>query len=436
MKMKKLKVLLIGVGGREHALAWLILRSFWCSKLFVAPGNFGTGLLAENVPIKATDGFGLLEFALKKGVDLTIVGPEDPLAMGIVDLFQKNGLRIWGPNQRAAKFESSKAFSQLFMERRGIPTPEAGIFYRHEAVQAREFAASLDGRCAVKADGLALGKGALICKSIAEANEAIDGMLSGRACGDAGKTVVIQKLLDGMEISLHAFCDGKTYRLFPDAQDHKRALNGDLGPNTGGMGAYSPTPFLSEAELAEVGRSIFDPWLRGCAEEGIDYRGILYPGVMLTEQGPKVLEFNGRWGDPESEVYVRRLKADLLEIAMASVEGRLNEIEIEWDPVHAACVVMATEGYPSPDCNRNYGRVITGIDEANEQPGVVVFHAGTKLVDGKLVTSGGRVVEVTAIGADRKEALDRAYAGVKCIHFDGMQYRRDIGEKALKILDV
>ena len=336
-----MKLLVIGSGGREHALVWKLAQSPHVTQLWCAPGNAGIAQerLAKNsapvecVNLGAEDLPKLLAFAQEKKVELTVVGPDNPLALGIVDLFQKNGLRIWGPNQKAAQFESSKVFSQRFMEKYGIPTARSGMFDEPKAAKA--FAESLGGKCAVKADGLALGKGVLICASVAEANKAIDEILVSKAFGAAGSQVVIQEFLEGMEISLHALCDGKTAKLFPTSQDHKRALDGDQGLNTGGMGTYSPTPFLTDAQLADAARKILDPFLRGCAAEGIDYRGILYPGIMLTKSGPKVLEFNARFGDPETQVYLTRLENDLVELLDASVNGTLgqNGIEMESDGV-------------------------------------------------------------------------------------------------------
>src|ERR1017187_3537613 len=333
-----MKILVIGSGGREHALVWKLAQSPHVTQLWCAPGNAGIAQerLAKNrapvecVNIGAEDLPKLLAFAQEKKADLTVVGPDNPLALGIVDLFQKNGRRIWGPNQKAAQFESSKVFSQNFMEKYGIPTARAGTF--SDAALAKKFAASLGGKCAVKADGLALGKGVLICASVAEATKAIDEILVSNAFGTAGAKIVIQEFLEGMEISLHALCDGKTAKLFPTSQDHKRALDGDAGLNTGGMGTYSPTPFLNGTELKKVGDAILNPWLRGCAAEKIDFRGILYPGVMLTKAGPKVLEFNARFGDPETQVYLTRLENDLVELFDASVEGTLDKIELKWKP--------------------------------------------------------------------------------------------------------
>lgn len=428
-----MKVLVIGSGGREHALVWKLAQSPHVTALWCAPGNAGTaverlpnGSTVTNLAVAADDLAGLAEFARRERVDLTVVGPDNPLALGVVDLFQEAGLRIWGPNRRASRFESSKAFSQDFMERHGIPTARSGVF--QDVASAKRFAADLGGRCAVKADGLALGKGVLLATSPAEAEAAIDEILVRNAFGTAGATVVIQELLEGMEISLHALCDGRTARLFPTAQDHKRVFDGDRGPNTGGMGAYSPAPFLTAGELERVGRAILDPWLAGCAAEGIDFRGLLYPGVMLTSKGPKVLEFNARFGDPETQAYLPRLQGDLVEILNACVDGRLDRTELRWSPEASVCVVIASEGYPGTVVK---GRVIEGLESAARMASVKVFHAGTALLDGRTVSSGGRVLGVTAWGADLQTARDRAYAACAEIRFEGMQLRRDIGAKAL-----
>ena len=429
-----MKVLVIGSGGREHALVWKLAQSPQVTRLWCAPGNGGIGQerLASNgaaVTCLATGAENLpalLGFAKQECVDLTVVGPDNPLALGIVDLFQRAGLRIWGPNQKAAQFEASKVFSQRFMERHGIPTARAETF--SDASQASRFAASLGGRCAVKADGLALGKGVLICRDMAQADAAIDEVLIRKSFGAAGSIAVIQELLEGMEISLHALCDGKTARFFPTAQDHKRALDGDAGLNTGGMGAYSPTPFLSEAQLSEAGRQILDRWLAGCAAEGIDYRGILYPGVMLTASGPKVLEFNARFGDPETQIYLTRLENDLVELLMASIEGTLGKIEMRWSPMASVCVVMASAGYPG---SYSKGKRIEGLLDAARLPNTKVFHAGTAGTPQGTFTAGGRVLGVTAWGADLAAARDAAYAAVELIHFEGAHFRRDIGSKAL-----
>jgi phosphoribosylamine--glycine ligase len=429
-----MKILVIGSGGREHALVWKLAQSPHVTQLWCAPGNAGiaqerlakNGAAVECVPLGAEDLPKLLAFAQKKKIELTVIGPDNPLALGIVDLFQKNGLRIWGPNQKAAQFESSKVFSQNFMEQYGIPTAKAGTF--SDATLARKFAASLDGKCAVKADGLALGKGVLICASVAEATRAIDEILVSKAFGTAGAKIIIQEFLEGMEISLHALCDGKTAKLFPTSQDHKRALDGDAGLNTGGMGTYSPTPFLTDAQLADTGKKILDPWLRGCAAEGIDFHGILYPGIMLTKSGPKVLEFNARFGDPETQVYLTRLENDLVELLDASVSGTLGKIELKWSPTVSVCVVMASGGYPGSYAK---GKPILGLAEAAKLSDTKVFHAGTALKDGQIVTNGGRVLGVTAWAKDLRSAQAAAYAAVEKIQFDGAQFRRDIAAKAL-----
>jgi len=429
-----MKLLVVGSGGREHALVWKLARSPQVTQMWCAPGNAGIAqervaknqALVEGVNIGAEDLAKLLAFAREKAPDLVIVGPDNPLALGIVDLFQKNGLRIWGPNRKAAQFEASKVFSQNFMEKHGIPTVKSGTF--SEPAPAKKFAAALDGRCAVKADGLALGKGVLLTSSVAEAERAVDEIMVNKAFGAAGSRVVIQELLEGTEISLHALCDGTTAKLFPTSQDHKRALDGDQGPNTGGMGAYSPAPFLSDVELKRVGQQILDPWRRGCAAEGIDFRGILYPGVMLTKDGPKVLEFNARFGDPETQVYLTRLENDLVELLDASVNGTLGTIELKWNPMPSVCVVMASGGYPGRYAK---GKAITGIDAANALPNTKVFHAGTSSAGQQIVTSGGRVLGVTAWGKDLKSAQAAAYAAVDKIHFEGAHFRRDIAAKAL-----
>ena len=430
-----MKLLVIGSGGREHALVWKLAQSPLVRQMWCAPGNAGIAgerlrnndSLVECVNIGAEDLPKLLAFAEEKKPDLTVVGPDNPLALGIVDLFQAKGLRIWGPNKKAAQFESSKVFSQRFMEKYGIPTAQAATFT--EAATAKKFAASLGGVCVVKADGLALGKGVLICGELAEANRAIDEILVGKAFGAAGASIVIQEYLEGVEISLHALCDGSTAKLFPTSQDHKRALDGDLGLNTGGMGTYSPTPFLNDAELAQAGRQILEPWLKGCAAEGIDFRGIIYPGVMLTKNGPKVLEFNARFGDPETQVYLTRLENDLVELLEASVNGTLSKMELKWSASASVCVVMASGGYPGSYAK---GKVISGLAEAAKLPGTKVFHAGTTSNGDQIMTNGGRVLGVTAWGKDLGSAQAAAYVAAEKIGFEGAQYRRDIGAKAIR----
>ena len=428
-----MKVLLIGGGGREHALAWKLAQSERVEQLWVAPGNGGiagehtrNGAPVECVAIGSEDLSGLAMFAGKHKPDLTVVGPDNPLALGIVDLFEEHGLRIWGPNKEAAQFEASKVFSQDFMARHGIPTARAGTF--DFAASAKAFAAELEGRCVVKADGLALGKGVLLCKSLAESETAIDQVMVDKQFGEAGDQVVIQEFLEGMEVSLHVLCDGRTTILFPTSQDHKRALDGDEGLNTGGMGTFSPAPYLSDEELRAAAASVVNPWMAGCQAEGIDFRGMLYPGLMLTKDGPKVLEFNARWGDPETQVYLARLNTDLVDLFEACIDRRLAEMDVHWSEQAAVCVVMASGGYPE---SYQKGKVIYGLVEADAMERVKVFHAGTKCEGDDIMTNGGRVLGVTALGDDLAAACDAAYTAVDKIKFEGAHFRRDIAAKAL-----
>jgi len=429
-----MKILVIGGGGREHTLVWKLAQSPRPTKIWCAPGNAGianetlksNNSKVECVDIGTEDLMSLLEFAQNNEIGLTVVGPDNPLAMGIVDKFQAIGLRAWGPTQQAAQFESSKIFSQEFMDRNGVPTMKSASFQNPS--EAKNFAAELGGKCAVKADGLALGKGVLICNSADEANVAIEQIMTDRAFGDAGSNVLVQELITGMEISLHALCDGKTAKLFPSSQDHKRALENDLGLNTGGMGTYSPVPFLEEDKLHEIANAVLEPWLAGCAREGIDFRGMIYPGIMLTDDGPKVLEFNARFGDPETQVYLTRLKNDLVDLLEASIDGTLDEHELQWTDQSSVCVVIASGGYPS---SYEKGKVISGIETADAIPGVKVFHAGTKIIDNEIVNSGGRVLGVTALGDNLLAARNLAYKAATMIHFDGAFSRKDIAAKAL-----
>lgn len=432
-----MKILVVGSGGREHALTWKLAQSPLVDRIWCAPGNPGmaaevlvsNGTMAECIPISATETGSLLDFACGQGVDLTVVGPENALALGIVDDFEARGLKIWGPNRQAARFESSKAFSQEFMNRHGIPTARSGVFMESEG--ATRFADELDGSCVIKADGLALGKGVLICRGPDEARDAIQEVMVKKTFGEAGGQVVIQERLEGMEISMHALCDGQNALLFPSSQDHKRSHDGDQGLNTGGMGAFSPAPFLDEKAFKEVGKAILDPWLEGCRSEGIEFKGLLYPGVMLTAKGPKVLEFNARFGDPETQVYLPRLKNDLAELLMASATGKLGGVKLEWTEEKALCVVMASKGYPGEYVK---GQCISGIESAEKGSHVKVFHAGTAWEKGKIVTAGGRVLGVTAWDIDLSKAKQRAYQGVESIRFDS-HYRTDIGDKALAVIE-
>ena len=418
-------VLIIGGGGREHALAWKLAQSPRIGKLYVAPGNGGTCDVAENVSIEATDTKRLARFAEKNSIDLTVVGPDDPLAFGIVDVFQSRGLRIFGPTRAAAQIETSKAFAKRLMRDSNIPTAPFRIFRKHE--NALEYVRKHGVPIVIKASGLALGKGAYPCKALAKAEKALTEIMLERAYKQAGNEVIVEEFLDGQEVSIHALCDGKTSILLPTAQDHKPVFDGDKGKNTGGMGTIAPVPWVTDQTLQEVNEQIVHLTLQALAKKGKPFTGLLYPGLKMTEEGPKVLEFNARFGDPETQSYMRLLKTDLLDVLDACVDGELDEIAVEWHSSFAVCVVLASGGYPG-----KYKKKIPifGINEAEKIPNVVVFHAGTMYSD-QLRTSGGRVLGVTATGDTLQQALDRAYKAVRCIKFKGMQFRKDIGAKAI-----
>lgn len=420
-----MNILIIGSGGREHALAWKLAQSPRISKLFVAPGNGGTRQVAENIAIDPTDIGGLVEFAVNNDIGLTVVGPDDSLALGVVDAFQSRGLRIFGPTQAAAEIESSKAFAKNLMTEAGIPTAEFKVFNEHNAalIYVRERGAPI----VVKASGLALGKGVYVCRSLPEAEAALAEIMLKDVHKDAGREVVIEEFLEGQEVSVHAFCDGGTFALLPSAQDHKPIGEGDIGKNTGGMGTIAPVAWVSADALRKLGEQIVHPTLEALTKHGRQFRGLLYPGLKMTTDGPKVLEFNARFGDPETQSYMRLLKTDLLDILEACVDGTLAELSLEWHTGFAACVVIASGGYPD---EYKKGLPLLGVADAERVPGVVVFHAGTTF-DGELKTSGGRVLGVTATGDTLRVALDQAYEAVRQIEFEGMQYRRDIGAKAL-----
>ena len=420
-----MRVLVIGNGGREHALAWKIGQSPQVTQIWVAPGNGGTANLpkCENVSIAASDLAALRDFALQQQVDLTVVGPEAPLVEGAADLLREAGLAVFGPSRAAAQIEGSKAFSKAFMQRHAIPTAQAATFDDFD--EATRYLRGLDDAPVIKASGLAAGKGVILPNTRTEAAAVLQTMLLEGQFGEAGKTVLIEEKLEGPELSVLAFCDGKTARLMPVAQDHKRLMDRDLGPNTGGMGAFAPTPLATPDLMAEVETTIVQPTLAGMAAEGTPYVGVLYAGLMLTDQGPKVLEFNCRFGDPETQVLLPLLESDLMDVMVACVEGRLDEIEPSWRDEAAVTVVMAARGYPG---EYEAGVPITHVDEA-EAAGCLVFHAGTKWKDDRLLTAGGRVLAVTGVGSDLPSAVRQAYAGVEVIHFNGAQYRKDIGRK-------
>ena len=419
-----MKLLVVGSGGREHALVWKLAQSPKVEKIYCAPGNAGIAQTAECVAIKADDLDGLLAFAMDNKIDLTVVGPEVPLTMGIVDKFQEKGLKIFGPTARAAEIEGSKAFSKDLMQKYGIPTAKYSVFT--EADKAKGFLDEVGIPCVVKADGLAAGKGVLICESKADAEAAIDDILVDNKFGNAGSRVVVEEFLTGQEVSMLAFTDGKTVVPMVSSQDHKRIWDGDKGLNTGGMGAYSPAPVYTDDVHAIVVPQVLEATVAAMEKEGRTFAGILYAGLMLTEQGPKVLEFNARFGDPETQAVLPRLKTDLVDIFLSIIDGKLDEMTIEWNPDAAVCVVLASGGYPE---SSDKGRIITGLKEA-EETGAVVFHAGTKETDGNIVTNGGRVLGISALGKDIAQAIENAYKGVKEVKFENMQYRTDIGKKA------
>lgn len=418
-------VLIIGGGGREHALAWKLAQSPRIGKLFVAPGNGGTRQVAENVPIDATNIDRLAQFAATNAIGLTVVGPDDPLAFGVVDAFQARGLRIFGPTRAAAEIESSKAFAKNLMSEAKIPTAIFKIFSEYD--KALAYVHERGAPIVVKASGLALGKGVYVCKTLAQAETALAEIMLDRAHKDAGNEVIVEEFLDGQEISIHAFCDGKTFVLLPPAQDHKPVRDGDEGKNTGGMGTIAPVSWVSADMLRSLGEQVVRSALETLTKNGRPFTGLLYPGFKMTTSGPKVLEFNARFGDPETQSYMRLLKTDLLDILEACVDGTLVELTIEWRSGFAVCVVIASGGYPD---EYKKDLPLRGVSETERVPDVVVFHAGTKF-DGELKTSGGRVLGVTAIGDTLRDALNRAYEAAKLIEFDGMQYRRDIGVKSL-----
>ena len=416
-----MKILVIGGGGREHALTWKLKQSSGADRIFCAPGNAGTAQLAENVAISVSDVPALARFAKENHVDLAVVGPDDPLAAGIVDLFVAEGLRIFGPSKAAARIESSKIFAKELMRKEGIPTARAGTFDRSD--DAMRFCDELRFPIVVKADGLALGKGVVIAPDAASARSTIDEMMNQGRFGEAGRRVVVEEFLSGTECSLHALVDGESYRLLESARDHKRVLDGDVGPNTGGMGAFSPADNWNSKLQSQFGEVIMRPTLRGLRAEGITFRGLLYPGLMITENGARVLEFNCRFGDPETQAILPRMKSDLLPLLEATIDGKIDNYSIEWDQRPAVTVVLASGGYPG---KYETGKSISGLDEAAKLDRLQIFHAGTKQLNDEIVTAGGRVLAVTALGSTIAEARSRAYEAVARIHFENCHYRRDI----------
>ena len=416
-----MKILVIGSGGREHALAWKLRQSPHAGRIFCAPGNAGTAEVGENVAIPASDLEALVRFAKENRVDLTVVGPDDPLAAGIVDLFAAEKLRAFGPTKSASRIEASKIFAKELMRAQKIPTAEASIF--SESSEALRYCERAQFPVVIKADGLALGKGVIVAADAATARSSIDEMMNQRRFGEAGRRIVMEELLRGTECSLHALVDGKNYLLLESARDHKRVLEGDQGPNTGGMGAFSPANNWNSKLQAQFEAKIMQPLLRGLLQEGIKFRGLLYPGLMITSEGPRVLEFNCRFGDPETQALLPRMKSDLLPVLEATIDGKIDTCAIEWDTRAAVTVVLASAGYPG---KYETGKSISGLEDAAKLEDVQFFHAGTRRAAGEIKTAGGRVLAVTALGSTIQEARERVYNAVSRIHFENCQYRRDI----------
>lgn len=425
-----MKVLIIGSGGREHALAWKIAQSSLADKLFCAPGNAGISRVAECTDIKAEDIKGLLAFAKKERIDFTVVGPEIPLSLGIVDEFQNHKLKVFGPNKKAARLEASKVFAKQLMARYQVPTADFKIFDNLE--EAKRHIEKNGAPCVIKADGLAAGKGVVVAKSQEEATAALKSIMQDKVFGDAGARVIIEDCLEGQEASIIVVTDSREVIPLACSQDHKRIYDGDLGPNTGGMGAYSPAPIVSNELFKEIMDKVIHRTIDGLAREGIDYKGILYAGIMLTKEGPRTLEFNVRFGDPETQAILPRLKSDLLEVMLAASEQKLNNVSrlggLSWDSRACVCVVMASGGYPG---DYQKGQEISGLDETAKMKDVVVFHAATADSKGKYLTSGGRVLGVAGLGNTIYDAISRSYQAVDKISFEGAHYRKDIGKKAL-----
>ncbi|MFA5845289.1 MAG: phosphoribosylamine--glycine ligase [Thermodesulfovibrionales bacterium] len=422
-----MKVLVIGGGGREHTIVWKLSQSSKVDKIYCCPGNAGISEIAECINIDDNNFEAVANFVKYEGVDLTIVGPEAPLSKGIVDVFERNGRKILGPNSKAAQLEGSKVFSKDLMKRYGIPTAEYKVFTSY--LHAEDYVRMKGAPIVIKADGLAAGKGVIMAKTVDDAIAGLKLIMKDRAFGEAGDRVVVEECLDGEEASFMAFTDGKTILPMVSSQDHKRIFDGDQGPNTGGMGAYSPAPVITPELESVIMEKIMRPTVNGLQSEGIKYKGILYAGLMIKDNKPYTLEFNCRLGDPETQPVLSRLKTDLTDIALAIADERLSGINLEWKPEVSVCVVAASKGYPGA---YEKGKVIKGLDDAGKVDDVVVFHSGTAFNKNKIVTAGGRVLGVTALGKDIKDAKEKAYKAIEKIHFSGMHYRKDIADRAIK----
>ena len=421
-----MNVLVVGAGGREHAIAWKLSLSKKIDKIYCAPGNGGTGKIAENVPIKADDISGLIEFASSKKINLTIIGPEAPLASGIVDSFIKKGLKVFGPSKNAAQLEASKIFTKRLCQAQNIPTAWFETF--KDAKKAKEFVREKKAPIVIKADGLAAGKGVIVAKTEDEAFQAIDNIIVGKAFGDSGKEIIVEECLVGEEASILVISDGENIVPLASSQDHKRIYEGDKGPNTGGMGAYSPAPVVTDEVFDYTVSKIIKPTIAGMKKKGFSFKGVLYAGIMITKEGPKLLEFNVRFGDPETQAILPRMKTDLIDLIDAAILGNLKDYKLEWDKRSAVCVVLASGGYPG---KYEKGREIKNLEKAEKLKDVLIFHAGTKVTD-KIVTDGGRVLNVVALGDDIQDAIEKAYEACDVISFENMTYRKDIGNKAIK----
>ncbi|HXX57728.1 MAG TPA: phosphoribosylamine--glycine ligase [Thermodesulfovibrionales bacterium] len=422
-----MKVLVIGGGGREHAIVWKLSQSRHVDKIYCAPGNAGISEIAECIDIGLDSFADLINFVKYEWIDLTIVGPEDPLSRGIVDAFEKEGRRILGPSREAAQLESSKIFAKDFMRRYGIPSAEYSVFTSY--VHAEDHVRMKGAPIVIKAEGLAAGKGVFVAKTVDEAITALRLIMKERAFGEAGNRVVVEECIDGEEASFMAFLDGKTLVPMASSQDHKRIFDDDKGPNTGGMGAYSPAPVITREMETAIMEKVMRPAMRGLKAEGIRYKGVLYAGVMIRNNIPYVLEFNCRLGDPETQPVLSRLDSDLVDVALSVTDGKLSEMNIRWKPDSSVCVVLASGGYPG---QYEKGILISGLDTVKQEKDIVVFHAGTSFSNGSIVTSGGRVLGVTALGSGIKDAKERAYRAIEKIHFEGMHYRNDIADRALR----
>jgi phosphoribosylamine--glycine ligase len=436
-----MRILVIGSGGREHALIWKIAQSKLVDKIFCAPGNGGISKQAECIDIKAEDIRGLLDFSRKEKIDLTVVGPEAPLASGVVDEFSNYKLRIFGPNKKAARLEGSKVFAKELMAKYKVPTAAFKVF--ENADEAKRYVDEINMPCVIKADGLAQGKGVIIAQTAEEAKQGINSIMQERIFGEAGNKIIIEDCLEGQEASILVLTDSKSVAPLASSQDHKRIFDNDQGPNTGGMGAYSPAPVVTQKLFDEILDKVVNRTISGLVKEGIEYKGILYVGIMITKDGPKVLEFNVRFGDPEAQAILPRLKSDIVEVMSASVDGNLSRFKnLNWETRACVCVVCASGGYPG---NYDLGKEIFGLEEADKREDIIVFHAGTKKLQApclpdrqassklqaKYFTSGGRVLGVTGLGDTIKQAIDKTYQATAKIHFEGMQYRKDIGKKAI-----